>query len=330
MNVLSTVYNYKPKYWGFGEAIAIDALLDAGELFNDKKLKKRTVDHFQKWWELKDSQVQFEDHVTPSYSLVKLVETNDIPDAPLVELTSLFFNYNEGEPPVHRPDKEYPLNHHLWVDCLYTDGRFFSKMIKQGHERFNELLIKHFVGHIHCLYNEKNHLFSHGYEVDKSAPNNIFWGRGNGWALYGILDTYENLPTSPIKSYLLKVFKECLNTVIYYYDSGNKGWHTVLDHPETYIENSLPALFSGIVYKACRLEVCDKSYLNVADESFYHLLNSVNQNGQLLGVSDATPVGNIHNYNSRKTGSYIWGQGALLRAFLEKERLSGRRKNEDV
>lgn len=317
--VAKTVFDYKPKYWGFGEAIAFDGLLDTADLLGNEQYLERILQHYQFWWSNRNGTLPYADHVIPSFTLGQLVERGKLPKEMVDRLLELFISYDQWEPPVHRPDN-HPWHHHLWVDCMYTDGRFFSWAQNQGYKEAGELLEKHFFGHLTSLYDSENQLFSHGFEVDVKEANRIFWGRGNAWALYGLLETYEWLPGQKEKEHVRSIFKECLAKVMSFYNHKEKGWHTVLDHPETYIENSLPALYAGIVYKGYRLGICPYEHFVQVDESLDNILAFISDKGELTGVSQATPVGDIANYNNQPTGTYIWGQGALLRALIERKK----------
>ncbi len=59
--------------------------------------------------------------------------------------------------------------------------------------------------------------------------NGVFWGRGNCWALLGMLHTMESLPEGSSLSRRLRRMIEAQVSRLAELQDESGGWHTVLD-----------------------------------------------------------------------------------------------------
>jgi unsaturated rhamnogalacturonyl hydrolase len=100
------------------------------------------------------------------------------------------------------------------------------------------------------------------------------------------------------------------------HQNAGGGWHTVLNHPETYVENSIAAFVFTSFRKAIRCGLLDTSFRDCIVRSWIALSQAIQPNGQVL-VSEATPEGDLASYQALKLGVYPWGQGPAMRALAE-------------
>ena len=100
-------------------------------------------------------------------------------------------------------------------------------------------------------------------------------------------------------------------------DSGD--WHTVLDHPETYLEPSIACFVCAAFLKAMRAGLLDSSFEECTHRSWNACTRAISEAGQIL-VSEATPEGDLASYQALRLGVYPWGQGPGLRAIEEQLR----------
>ena len=99
----------------------------------------------------------------------------------------------------------------------------------------------------------------------------------------------------------------------------NGEWHTVLNHPETYLEHSIACFVCAALLKGMRTGLLEASFGECALRSWNALTGSISKSGEIL-VSEATPEGDLALYQSLSLGVFPWGQGAALRAIAERMR----------
>jgi rhamnogalacturonyl hydrolase YesR len=216
---------------------------------------------------------------------------------------------------LHRPDHD-EYSEYVYVDCMHVDGPFLCRLAQvTGNSGYFDLAADLLRGHVRVLQDDDTGLFYHLYDAGRAVTNGAFWGRGNGWSLLGLVETLIRLPTDHPSQPLLAT---CLNRQADQLarlqgDSGH--WHTVLDDPDTYLESSLSAFFSAGFLRAFRAGLLPRRYLTVADKAWTALTSRIDTQGQLTGVSEATPPGSAEHYDQVDTGGgYPWGQGPALLA----------------
>jgi unsaturated rhamnogalacturonyl hydrolase len=97
------------------------------------------------------------------------------------------------------------------------------------------------------------------------------------------------------------------------------AWRTVVDSTATAIESSVGAFVALGVPRAIRHGLLDPEWSPMADRAWHATRNLVSPDGLLLGVSDATPVGeDVAHYDARPRGSFPWGQGPALLAAVDR------------
>lgn len=310
---------YPYKCWGFGEAIAMLGLVAASRVTDDDRYRRVVETSFDRWWAAIEGRLAFGDHITPGVSLLLLArEQARWMDAALA-LGGLFRRFPErGGVTIHRPDLD-GWTSHVWVDCLYTDGPFLALLgLVTGESSWQDLACAHTLAYIDVLWDAPSSLFFHGYDTETGVANAVRWGRGNGWALLGLVDLLRFLrPDHPARSRLATVVRRQVNALATIQDAGGH-WHTVLDHPETYLEHSIAAMMAWAIPQAVRLGLVPAAAMDVAARAFGAALAATDEAGNLWGVSAATPAGDLTTYAERSTGVFPWGQGPLLLALADR------------
>ena len=297
--------NYDYTLWGFGEGPAIEALIACSHTLEEPgwidaaaALTRRSVEE--------PPESPLADHVLPVPALAKLRTHREIPglDSRLerwVELVNLRGRSFAEGPRRHRPDRT-DVGHWVWVDCMHTDGPGLAAL---GHadEAVDVLLAS-------CTaLQHDNGLFSHGYDATIHRPNNVHWGRGCGWALWGLADTLRRTNNPALIEPLEKLISGLAN----YEVQGQ--WRTIVDDPDAPVERSIAALVAAALIPAISDGVVNESWLPLALRALEATVQHCRQDG-LLPVSAATPVGGPDVYLSIPDGIYPWGQGPAALAFI--------------
>lgn len=82
----------------------------------------------------------------------------------------------------------------VFLDCLHFDPPFFAALARStGEDRWAELALDQALGYVRMLQDEASGLFHHFHLEGQPRPFALGWGRGQGWALLGLLDVVEAL-----------------------------------------------------------------------------------------------------------------------------------------
>ncbi|MET7392181.1 hypothetical protein ABZS66_01605 [Dactylosporangium sp. NPDC005572] len=261
---------HRYRIWGFGEGPALLGLLRAGERLGRPQWIGAVADLVAPSLHRPPDVT---DHLIPVEVLTELARLR--PGLDVAPAVARFRAAVAGV--VHRPD----LGPFVWVDCMHTDGPGLPPEPAR-------LAIEA----VAALLASPGGLFSHGH--DGVRANGVHWGRGQGWALSGLLAVGS--PRVPSLVAALERHEE------------DGRWRTVVDLDGAPVEHSV----SAFVAAALPSTPMGKRALAAA-------LDALDGDGG-LPVSEATPIGDAASYLTRATGVFPWGQGPLLLALLEAAR----------
>jgi unsaturated rhamnogalacturonyl hydrolase len=313
--VSAATMRYPFKVWGFGESIAIHGLLAAG---GDSQTY--AVNMLRRWAEsarpLADEPLAHVAPGVPLLELYRLTAEGQLLDRAL-ELATVLAATVTGRhgARLHRPDLP-GWEHEVWVDCMHLDGPFLAHLAQvTGDQHWADLAASLLLAHARVLQDERQGLFSHGFDDASGQPNGVFWGRGQGWAMLGLGDTLAALPENhPARDEIVQR-GQALADGLRRTEADRPGcWHTVVDAPHTYLEPSVGAFVAlGMAGVAGDIALARRAL--VATE------RGINAVGELTDVSDATPVGSsVDHYAHRGHGVFPWGQGPALLALARAAR----------
>ena len=278
------------RVWGFGEGHALLGLLAAAALLDRPDLASVVRDHVEPSL---DAAPGPEDHLIAVDVLLHLRQSYPELDVqPAVDrfVASVVGAARPvpGQPPVHRPDLA-GLGRLIWVDCMHTDaavGR--SELLEEPA----------------AVLQDDSGLFSHGYDVYAGQSNGVHWGRGQGWALWGLV-TSGGSP--PLRSRL-----DALVEALSRYEVEGR-WRTIVDDPAAPFEASVSALVAAGLLAGLQAGVVHPGSTGLAERALKAACDAT-EDGALI-VSEASPVGTAETYLSRRSGVFPWGQGPLLVAL---------------
>ncbi len=320
---------YPYKVWGFGEDIALRALLELADALAEPTLVDFVADVARRG--RRNAPLAPADHVAPGVVLLELHDRLD--DGGFLDhalalgrlLTS--FPVADGVA-VHRRDLE-GWQATVWVDCMALDGPFLARLARAtGDGAWADHAASALLGYARVLQDPDTGLFVHGYDVGTHRASAVRWGRGNGWALHGLVDALEALPTdhagaSEARERLARLIGALRDRQ---HPSGR--WTTVLDDTTSPLEASTAAFFASGALKARRLGLLPTALAATLDRMIDRAIAAVAEDAGADGglvVSNATPVGTRATYVDRPSGVFPWGQGPLLLTYLETQRAAARR-----
>lgn len=146
------------------------------------------------------------------------------------------------------------------------------------------------------------------------------WGRANAWIALATPMILEDLRGMLNVPELLKERYHRLLQGLKTYQAENGLWPVVVNRPDYRYEISGSVGIASSFIKAANQGWVDVGYRVAADLTLVQLLNSIDENGNVGGVSGGTPVLPTEEaYNAFEVRSTQYGQGLAL--FLLNEYL---------
>lgn len=305
------------KVWGYGEAIALEGLLAASDVTGDATYAAFVQRLLTKWVKTRP-QIVPADHVAPGLALLEVYDRTR--DQRLLNQATRMSDFFLSLPrtshgaALHRYD-QVDTSRWVYVDCMQLDAPFLCRLAQvTGSALYFRQAVDLILGHASVLRDAATGLFYHLYDDTRGRTNGAAWGRGNGWAMLGLLGALEALPSDiPGRQSLQAYLEELADAVVRLQDKSGH-WHTVLDNPDTYLETSLAAFFALAFARGVQVGLLPVRYLDPAAAAWAALVSCV-RDGVVTGVSQATPAGDANHYQQIPTGGpYPWGQGPALLA----------------
>jgi unsaturated rhamnogalacturonyl hydrolase len=313
---------YRFYHWDWGEAINIEGLLGAYRVTKDTRFA-RFVTRMVDGWLLHSPDPWYPDHVAPGRVLIEL--WRDSADWRLLSYAKRMGDFLVNLPRtssggfLHRPDLP-DLAGFMAVDSMQTDAPFLCSLAHAtGLSRWYDAAAEHIGGHISVLQDEKTGLFGHAYDSSGYRGSPVAWGRGNGWAILGLVDTLDLLPNDHAAyAGIQESLRRLAESLSALQDRESGLWHTVLDDPETYVETSASLMIVGALMLAVARRILPDAYESCAKLGWQACWNRIDSDGVVKGVSARTPPRReTARYNAIPTGgAYPWGQGAYLIAAV--------------
>jgi len=209
-----------------------------------------------------------------------------------------------------------------WCDALFMAPPVYTKMASiLGDETYLEFMDKEFKASYNFLYDEEEHLFfrDHRYFPEVILENNgekVFWGRGNGWVMGGLVSILKDLPKdSNYRPFYEQLFVEMAENVAKCQDEEGFLHASMLDidsfpNPET----SSSSFFCYALTYGINEGLIDKvKYTRIVTKAWKALVSAVNADGKLGWVQ---PVGQDPKKVTAEM-TEVYGVGAFLLAGTE-------------
>jgi rhamnogalacturonyl hydrolase YesR len=290
-----------PVIWGFGVGPALVGMLRAGTALGDERLIDQVEALIRPALDAAPSPT---DHLISVEALVELQAVR-----PGLEVRGAIERFADaivaaarpvaGQPPVHRPDLA-PLSRTIWVDCMHTDG---PGLLAAG-RRDDAVAV---LAEASEVLQDESGLYSHSYDIAAGRANGVHWGRGQGWALHGLV-------LGPAAADLDRRLGSLLEGLAGTEAQGR--WRTIVDDAAAPFESSVSAIVASGILLGNGAGRIDDAWLPLARRALEAAIADLDPDGG-LPVSEATPAGPAAGYLTRGTGVYPWGQGPLLLALLE-------------
>jgi unsaturated rhamnogalacturonyl hydrolase len=312
--------------WFWGDAIAFDGLLDAAELLHEEDHALFCRRFLERW---NSALPAWTDYLAPGLALTRLsrLGAGELASSPKRLLTHYRLRTPRGVSGLHyfRPDLPQ-FRTTILIDSLYHVPSFIAASAAlSGDESLLSEAVAMWREHAEALTLPDRPLLFHNYDHGSGRRRGYGWGRGNGWALFGLLDLIEILPSGhPDRGEMVDRFRKLSAAILPLQDSSG-FWRTLLSEKESYLETSTAAFFGAIFTKAVRLGLLTKEFDEAADRAWRALLSRIDDDGGAFGTSAAiwaanAPIEDLRLYKTAPTEVNVWGQGAALRFAAERIR----------
>ncbi|HEV3216060.1 MAG TPA: glycoside hydrolase family 88 protein [Vicinamibacterales bacterium] len=172
------------------------------------------------------------------------------------------------------------------------------------------------------------------YAESLQRPDGIFihalegpyaWGRGNGFALLGVIDALTYFPdTWPDRARVLEIYRKHVRALVTY-QSDDGSWREVVDEPTSYRELTVTAMTVAAMARGVRLGFLDRSaYQRAIDAGWKAVVVRVNEDGTVRDVCSSTGAGPSKEYYLNRpavSGADDRGGAMALLAAIEVETL---------
>jgi len=216
-----------------------------------------------------------------------------------------------------------------WCDALYMAPPVLARMyVATGDKKYLDYMDHEWWLTSKTLYNQTDHLYfrDERYLTQKQANGkNLYWSRGNGWVLGGLVKVLEIMPKDyPSRPKYVEQFKQMVDEVKSI--QGEDGlWRSGLLDPGAYDlpEVSGSAFFTYAIAYGINEHILDrKTYLPVVEKSWAGMLKHIYADGRLGSIQpvDGQPG------KFKPSASHVYGVGGFLMAGYEMNRLAGSKK----
>ncbi len=215
-----------------------------------------------------------------------------------------------------------------WCDALFMGPAAFVKLgITLDDEKYLKLNDKLFKETYDLLWDKEEHLYARdinykwnepGIETKKEANGKkIFWSRGNGWVMGGLVRVLQELPKDyPTRDFYIQNFKEMAARIITLQQADGL-WRASLLDPDSYPggEASGSGFYTYALAWGINKGILDKeTFLPAVEKAWVGLNGLIQPDGH---VGWCQPIGADPKKNFSADSWEVYGTGAFLLAGSE-------------
>ena len=149
------------------------------------------------------------------------------------------------------------------------------------------------------------------------------WGRGNGFAAFGLMETLTAMPAAhPSRAALLEIFRKQMRGLATW-QAPDGMWREIIDRPGAYREETATAMILTAMARGVRLGWLDRSFTPNVDRAWRALSAHIVEDGGLVDVCSGTGAGpTARYYFDRPAVEGADDRGGAMALVAAMERLS--------
>jgi unsaturated rhamnogalacturonyl hydrolase len=326
---------YRFKLWRYGDSIGLEGLLAASDLLDDDRWQGFVQGLLKGWAGRTQPAFSEMDNTAPGHALcltyerteddalieaaVELVEflrTRDTVDGVFVAWERAPLRAPHGGKALSAPEAALLLDPGpaIFVDCMHFDPPFFAHLgVLTGHDALVDVAAEQALGHIRLLQDDDG-VFWHFFLERTQRRYGYGWGRGQGWALLGLLDLLQYLPSEHPATEQLQASVRALSQALVHLQRDDGGWSAVVGDEASGDESSTAAFAAAGFARGLANGFLGEEFREPARRAWGHTLARLDERGVLREVSAAVwPCTDQSHYAHAPTGFVVpWGQGPLL------------------
>jgi unsaturated rhamnogalacturonyl hydrolase len=296
--------------WYWGDAIAIDGLLEADAL-GAGKYRDAVIETLQRWND--HCLPNFDDVLAPGATIIQLVMDGDLPaaaaDRMLARLDGLPMVV--GDVPALEPHR-LAFRHGVCIDAVYHLPATYALASRwRGDADLTRKAVSIAVDSMNVLRCASG--WAQWFDPTRKQNNGVAWTRGLGWAVLGLLDLVHLVDGDGVAEAgdLAGEVLELLAAT----QTSDGNWAEVLDHAPSGIETSTASFYvAAALHPATRRLVTLPP--DVLERATAACVRALADDGTYTGVTtDVLPSWDITTYENCPTEPSPWAQGAAVRAF---------------
>ncbi|MGC3954798.1 MAG: glycoside hydrolase family 88 protein [Propionicimonas sp.] len=329
--------------WNFGDSVAFEALIEASEVLGEPQWAA-FARGWARAWATRATPYRELDCTAPGWAIVHLGERFDdrlLIDAAVglaEELVSrptlrglfrtwrhspLMLPYGPATLPPSQAELVADPPAGAFLDCLHFDPPFLTAVGRvAGRPDLLRIGIDQALAYVRVLQ-QPNGLFDHFILDGLSGSFGPGWGRGQGWALLGLLDAVAEIeatadPELQADADRLRLAADALIAGMIPLQSADGHWPAVVDVPSSGVESSTAAFMAAGFFRAVSLGIADRpEVIEAARRAADAVAASLDENGVLTEVSAAVMACTepTHYEHVPRGFTVPWGQGPALLAL---------------
>ena len=328
--------------WNFGDSVAFDALVETTERTGNEQWAT-FVRGWGRSWATRARPFVRLDCTAPGHALVRVAERygdtallaalTDLADylraRPVLfgayetwQSTPLLAPY--GSPAMSSADRAWLADPPacICIDCLHFDPPFFVRLgVATGDDELVADGVAQALAYIEALQTQSG-LFDHFRLAGSNDSFGPGWGRGQGWALLGMLDVIADHPdgvSQPSIAAIATSASQLIEAMIPF-QRADGHWPVVVTDATSGNEYSTTAFMITGFQRAARLGVIDPAVVRPSVQRATTALRmAFDASAQLREVSAAVYASTVAEHYQHVPRGYVvpWGQGPALLAVWE-------------
>ena len=207
-----------------------------------------------------------------------------------------------------------------WCDALFMAPACMAKLAAATNKMiYLDVMDTMWWDTVDYLYDKREHLFFRDENFLNAVEKNgkkIFWGRGNGWVLAGVVRVLQYMPENyPTRARYLDLYRQISNRIATL-QREDGFWKSSLLDPESYPdgESSCTALFTYALAWGINQHVLSREdFFQVTNRGWKALLSALEDSGKVGWVQQPDHRPNV----VQKENSETYGTGAFFLAGSE-------------
>jgi unsaturated rhamnogalacturonyl hydrolase len=345
--VAERLQQHEFKGWFYGDSVGFEGLLAAGDLVGRSTWQDFSHGFFRAWATRREPW-QPDDNTAPGHVMCEIVARtgDEVLLRAVIDLAEHLYarrrvrgaaiTFEDTLRALRQPYGGPPLDADqqalmrdpgagIWLDCMHFDAPFYAHLAKLGGGAvWAERAVDEILAYKDLLFDAGLGLYNH-YWLEKTERSYIRgWGRGQGWALLGLLDVAEHAGKAVRRHDEVAGNAQALAAAMLKWQLPDGNWWAMVHEPESGPESSTAAFMAGAFYRGIRLGLLPASEFRApADRAYDAMLANLDADGNLQGVSAAVYAALTQEHYWHVPRGYIvpWGQGPVLTAALARRRV---------